>query len=144
MIGAGLQTAGTTYAGWGDFDPVAPAPTIVAGARFIGNDRDYMIDPATGAFAKMRSVKQRVMLAISTQLNSSCLQDFGIIDGTKIGSGFVAAMQNSIRVALKTMVDAEEIRIDEIKVEQVTSNRVLRTVYYTELQTNHVDSAMVG
>ena len=142
MIGIGIQAAGLTMAGLGDIDPTPDQPLNVPGVLFIGPDQDYAIDPATGSLAKMGSTKQRGFLAVATELNSSCLQDFGVMDPTKVNGQFEAAMKNSVRAALRTMVTAGEIRIDDIVIERINSNRTQRTVYFTDLLTGKDDSVV--
>jgi hypothetical protein len=142
MIGIGIQGAGLTMAGIGDLDPTPDSPVNLPGVRYIGPDKDYAIDPATSSFAKMGSTKQRVFLAVSTGLNSSCLQDFGVLDPTKVNGQFESAMKNSVRAALRSMTNSGEIRIDDIVIERLNSNRTQRTVHFTDLLTNTKDSVV--
>lgn len=144
MIGAGLQSAGTSLAGIGEFEPTSASPTLESGARFIGQSGDHEVDPQTHGFARMNSIRQRIIIALSTPLNSSALQDFGVLDPRKVGTTFGAAMRNSVRAALVHLTSTGEIEIEQIEIERVNANRTIRTVYYRELATDRRDSATVG
>lgn len=113
---------------------------ITSGARFIGPDGDYLIDPDTRTHARMGATKQRVMLAINTALHSSAIRDFGILNNTKMGTTYEVAARNSIRAALKFMTETNEIRIDDIVVVKLGANRTQRTVKYTDLRTGEPDA----
>lgn len=126
---------GASPAGEGAVETVDALPTPTAGVRYISPQGDFYIDPLTDGFAEMSPTTQRVLIAIGTTLGSStAYPDLGIRDPIKLTERFEAACRNSVLVALRPMVTAGEIRVDEVKVQRVGASRVYRLVTFTDLQ----------
>jgi len=125
---------------YGFFTPAtteAP-PSGAAGCRYINPaTRDYEVDSDTGQLAQMPAKRQRVLIAVMTELgSSSALQDLGIRRPRKMGTNFEGEMRAAVRATLRTMVDVEKvIRIDDIIVKRGSGGRAETTIVFTDLET---------
>jgi hypothetical protein len=146
MLGAGIQTAGSSPAGVGEPEEGSPLPDAVGGCRWIDPATgDYEIDTSSGAFAQMPANRQRVMIALLTARgSSSVLPDLGLTRPTKMGDRFQAEMEQAVRQALEQLTDVEQIiRLDFVEVLRGSGGRARITVSYTDLTTGEEDAVSV-
>lgn len=146
MAGFGVYPAGLAPFGLNTPIPVNAPATGAAGSRFINPaTKDYQQDPTTGQLAQMPAVRQRVLLALLTLVNSSSVNPaFGVRLPRKMGTFFESEMRLAIRAALKQLTDVEKIvRIDGISVERGTGGRSRTTVSYTDLTTGQPDQVEI-
>lgn len=137
MAGFGTSAMGVAPFGVGTPAIPPPAPTGSAGSRFIDPlKRDYSVDAATGQFKQMPGTRQRVMLAVLTELESSGIRGFGIKPPTRMGTTFEAEMRGAVRTALRQMIEVEKcLRLDGVIVERGASGRASTTILYKDLIT---------
>lgn len=113
------------------------SPTGTAGSRFINPaTRDYEVDAATSQFKQMPTVRQRVMLAIATELDSSGVAGFGKKRPRKMGSSFESEERALVSAALRQMIEVEKVvRLDGVTVERGSLGRARTTISFTDLTT---------
>jgi len=125
MAGAGTQSAGLTYAGWGT-PSAAPTwgGTVLrdtstgqsADARAIDPvTRDFVLD-SYGQIVGMRGVRQMVLLAVTQALGSSAQKEVGR-DFTKLDrltNDFEQRVAKVLTQALQRLIDAGLIRVADI------------------------------
>lgn len=109
-------------------------------ARFIDPiTKDFVSDPITNRLQDMPVLDQRVLLAITTTLqSSSAMPGLGIDFSTlkKIDAQFVSRVQSKIKLALLQMTDVEKvISISSILVKVGAVGRVHIKVSYIDLST---------
>ena len=133
MLGIGHQPLGLSLAGLGGIEDADELPTQTSGARFIGPDGDRMIDPATGDFARMSDVQQRVLIALVTQLGSATVDfNMGTTRQTKMDDTFEARETNSALAALRSLIDNKEIEVISVVVTR-DGGRATRAVTFRNL-----------
>jgi phage baseplate assembly protein W len=125
----------------------AEKPTGAAGVRFLNPaTRDYEHDTVSGQLKQMPSVRQRVLIALTTTIESSTVQrEFGLRRPRKIDGQFLVRMKQAIREALRQMTDVEKVmRVERIDVERGVSGsataRVQTTVVFVDLTTGKEDA----
>lgn len=108
-------------------------------------ERDYEIDSDTGQLKQMPTIRQRVLLIVSSEKGSSLAEpEFGlelppVIDGT-----FESGADAAIRSALAQLVDVDKvIRIDEITFAYPEPHRADITIVWTILATNKQDQVTI-
>lgn len=145
MAGFGDAPAGIFPAGLGTVGDPAEKPTGTPGARFINPvTRDYERDETTGQFKQMPSTRQRVMLAVATEFDSSGVRGFGVRMPRKMGITFEADARSAISSALRHMTEVEKsIRLNRVLVERGEFGRARFTIDYTDLVTGERDRATV-
>lgn len=116
----------------------APEPSTAGPAlsRYINpGSGEYELDVATGQFAFMPSVRQRVLLIGKTELGSStALPELGIRRPKKIDESFRVKIEAEIRRAFKRLTDVERvIQITSIDVEKISMGRVGWTMNWIDL-----------
>ena len=122
MSDLGFGESGFGSAGYGYGDPataVSATSKIFVQADGSQGDCAY-IDPATrdyvldekGNKVGWDSLKQRVYLALRTQLGSSCIQDQGVEWPSGIRTENIAVKnKNAVNLALKSLVDQNLIEV---------------------------------
>ena len=102
---------------------------------------EYGIDPATGVYQTMPTIRQRVMLALITAKGGiSVNPDFGTVLPRKISFRIEQQIKDSVRESLRLMTDTEKsIQINDIIIKRVTQSRVEITVKYSDLTTGEND-----
>ena len=119
-MGLGTSECGLCPAGFGDIEAPAAPPSPTRWSRYIGTDGKYLIDGVSGNFARMPPLKQRIALAIVTELGSSTvLPGEGLEHPKKMGATFEADMDIRVRKALRRLTDVEQVMaIQSIQVER--------------------------
>jgi phage baseplate assembly protein W len=119
----------------------------VPGARYLDPVEKDFTASVDGNLDTMPSVRQRVLLALSTGLGtSSVLPDFGNAIPTikKIDQRFEILLKDSVKTALYQLTDIEKvIIIEDIIIDQNIQGRVSYTVVYNDLTTNKLDGIRV-
>lgn len=146
MAGFGGAPAGSFPAGMGSVPEPQDAPTGHGGSRFLNAvTRDYEIDATTGQFKQMPPTRQRVTLAVATELDSSGLVGFGIKPPRKMGDSFESEMRAAVARALRHMTDVDKtLRLNGVKVERGNLGRARVTIAFTDLVTGERDQATVN
>lgn len=142
MAGFGVYPSCVSPYGLGTPTPAEAPATGPAGCRYINPATgDYQQDPTTKQLAQMPATRQRVLLAVTTLINSSSVKrTFGIKLPRKMGTLFDSEMKQSVRSALRHLTDDEAvIRIDGITVERGRAGRSLTTVEWFDLETGKSD-----
>lgn len=123
-------------------DATPPPPGGQLGARYLDPvSKDYAVGP-DGEYLRMPTLRQRVLLAIGTVLDSSSVQQtVGMRLPDRVDSNFERRVQFSVKSALASLVSAGELRIDSVSVALPIPGRALITVAYTNLLTGESDSA---
>lgn len=147
MAGAGAQSAGDSSAGTGSPD----SPTSYGGrilrdsttgltvdARAIDPvARDFVMD-ANGRLLGMGGVRQMVVLAVSTELESSAQRevgrDFRSID--RMTNDFEQRVDRRLRAALQRLVDAGLIQIQRIVTVRLGTGKSFTRLYWRDLTTS--------
>lgn len=105
----------------GLFPPVAgvdaPSGHAVLSRYIDPVTHDYQLDAATGQFASMPPVRQRVVLGLGTERGSSAvLPKLGTRSPKVQDASFARAEQNDIRAAMAGLVAERVARIRDIRV----------------------------
>lgn len=141
MSAYGTMPFGTGPFGLGTPTSLTAPPTGTAGVRYLNPaSRDYEVDPATGQLAQMPSIRQRVLLAVTTLFRSStAVPTFGIKLPRKMGTTFPAEADAAVRSALRHLTETEAlIRINSVTTERY-GGRARITVAWTDLSTGLED-----
>jgi hypothetical protein len=120
----------------------APPTTPGAGIRYINpGSKDYQQDSTTKQLAQMPSVRQQMLLAITTLLSSSStLPGFGVSLPRKMGDTFEADVAQKIRVGCAHITDQQKVaRIERITTRKGAGGRAEILVVYTDLTTGQRD-----
>jgi len=114
------------------------------GARFLDpTTRDYALD-SEGEVKRMPGVRQQVLLAVTTLINSSStLPGAGISLPRKIGADFARLTRISVEAACAHITESGRATIDDVTAEVVSTGRTLITVTYTDLTTGEVGTLPV-
>jgi len=139
MLGAGVQSAGVSPAGVGEPEAAPLVPSGPTGCRYINPATgDYQINGATGHFAQMPPVRQRVLIALLTELGSSTvLPDLGTMRPRKMGDRFEAEMTGAVHAALRQLTEVEQlIVVNFVAIERGMGGRARVTVDYEDLTTS--------
>lgn len=133
MLGVGEMEAGEGF-GVGESEEAAAPPDGPSGTRFLNPaSRDYEVDDFTGHLKQMPALRQRVLLALMTELGTSTVRpEFGVQRPRKMGNRFEADMQAAVRAALAHIVNAGEIQIDGVDVLRGAGGRAQVTVRYRD------------
>ncbi len=147
MEGFGVSAfVSSAYGLWTPEDAPAPATGDV-GSRWINpQTKDYEINQSTGNLKQMPSVRQQIMLALSTIQGSAAMTPrFGVAMPNKMNNAFENAAKNACRIALSHLTDGDFpiIRIDNLVVTRGRNSRVEILVDYTDLSTGERDKAVV-
>lgn len=119
--------------------PVAaplPATQGPALSRYIDpGTGDFVINADVGQLASMPSLRQRVLLIMSTALgSSSAMPTLGIPRPRKIDQAYVNTTRAAIRRAFVNLTDIERVmQIQDIAVEKQTTGRIQITLVYRDL-----------
>lgn len=144
MSGLGDSSIGLdTPFGIGTPDDATPPPTLAPqGARFLDPlTKDYSVG-SDGEYLRMPTLRQRVLIALSTvKASSSVQQTAGLALPNVIDANYERRAQFSVKSALSFLVAAGEIRIDAVTVAFPRPGRDEITVAYTDLLTGEMDSA---
>jgi hypothetical protein len=137
MIGSGYQSAGTSGAGLGAPVVLDGPVAMTAGARALDPLTGLpTINGATGAFARIDGVAQRVYLAVRTTLASAgANKKLGTSRPRKISARFEAENRASILAALSLLTRAKVISIESITVNRIRPGTYTSTVKYFNLLT---------
>lgn len=120
----------------------AAPPAATAGSRYLNPaTKDYEIDASTGQLAQMPPLRQRVLIAVTTDIGSAAtLTELGRIRPRKMAPTFEAEVIASIRKACRQMTDIERVmRIDAITIERGASGRYRPTLSYTDITNGETD-----
>ena len=122
-----------------------PPPNKILSNYIDPQKRDYIVS-ATGEYATMPVVRQKMLLALISILgSSSVLPNYGNDPPRKIDDAYKRNMENSVRLATKFITDAKEARIDSVIIETFgprgDSPKVI--VSYTDLTTGLSDTLEV-
>ena len=143
MAGFGTISFGSGPYGLGTPATQADPPSGPAGCRYLNPaSKDYEQDSTTGQLAQMPPLRQRVLLAVMTDIGSStALAQLGRLRPRKIGPSFQAELSASIRAACRQMTEVERVmRIDAVTVELGASGRYRPTLSYTDVTTGESGS----
>ncbi len=122
MAGVGLQSAGTSSAGYGSISPINPNsgrvlrdPLVVgsSGSRRIDPfTRDYVVD-TDGRLSGMPNVPQLVQLAITTEFNTSAPRGMGhkLKSIDRVTANFEQVVLSVLTNALKRLVDLRLVEV---------------------------------
>lgn len=137
-------------AGLGPFGLGTPAdsterPTGKAGSRFLNpQTRDYEIDPAGGQYKQMPGTRQRVLIAVTTALNSSGQRGLGIKPPGRMSETFEAEQRAAVAEALRPMTEVEKsVRLDGVIVERGSGGRARTTIIFKDLVNGNTDSVRI-
>lgn len=136
MSGFGLSPFGTSGFGLASIDEVEALQLNPIGSRFIDPaTRDYVFDESTGQLGQMPPLRQRVLLTLLTQRDSSAVPGFGVALPKKIDRAFVSTVTAMVRNALRYLTDTERVMtLDGVQV-KTGAWRAEITVSYTDLKT---------
>ncbi len=137
-MGFGTSPVGGFPVGFSSPTTATAPATPTRYVRAIGVDtKDYAID-ATGAFARTSPVRQRVVLALCTMIESSNVQrDWGISRPPKMGRNFEAQVEAAVRKAMWQLVDVEKlVAIESVTVERGSGGRARATMLFRDLTTD--------
>lgn len=129
----------------GGFTPAetAEAPKTTTGRRYINaRTGDYAIDPDTRNWAQMPSVRQQIVIALGTVRGSStAMPRLGSRNPRKIRQSIQAEIENDVRTALAHLLreDDPKITLDAVLVQRTGTNRLEKTIVYTDLTTGEED-----
>jgi hypothetical protein len=138
MSGVGTVQAGFGPCGLGTPISGDPPPLPGAGSRYINPaSGDYEQDPTTKQLAQMPAVRQRVLLALITVIESSnAAPGLGIRLPRKMGTTYEAEVRAEVMLALNQLVEVEKvIRVDSIEVLRGAGGRSQITVSFTDTTT---------
>ncbi len=148
MAGAGVQSAGLTYAGWGSPKAAPSWGGVILRDTTTGLSADARaIDPVAGDFVLdaygqmvgMRGVRQMVLLAVEQVLGSSAQKEVGR-DFTKldrITNDFEQRVAKSLRQALLRLTSAGLVEIRDIVTTRLPiTGRVTTRLYWRDLTTD--------
>ena len=117
------------------------ASTVIVG---VADCAAMEIDAATNQFAQMPGTRQRVLLAVMTELESSGMAGFGIKRPPRMGPTFEAEMRAAVQSALRHMTQVERsLRLDAVLVERGRGGRARTTILYKDLVTGSTDSVAI-
>lgn len=125
--------------------PIPPPPNKILSRYINPKTKDYQVGP-TGELATMPVVRQKMLIALTTVKDSSTtLPEFGNNPPVKIDENYALAMADSVRVATKHIIDAQEARIDSVNIETfgVNRNTPIVIVSYTDLTTGQNDRIQI-
>ncbi len=145
MAGFGSLGFGTGPFGLGTPLVAPEEPTGSVGSRWINTaTKDYEVDVGTNNLKQMPSVRQQVMLAITTIQTSSSMQPrFGVTLPNKMGDLFENQCKQACVAALAHLTDTDPptIRINKITVTKGRNSRAEILIDYTDLTTGENDQA---
>lgn len=142
MPGFGSTSFGTSPFGLGVPGEAALPTTSPAGSRYLNPATgDYQYNVVTGQLAQMPSLRQRVLITLTTEYGSiPTLPTFGFKRPMKMGDSFENEMKSAVRSALAYLTDAEKVmRIDQILVRKGRGSRSETTVIFTDMTTGVPD-----
>lgn len=130
MLGAGEMGAGGP-AGVGETEDAMEPSLDSGGSRFINPiTSDYQFDAVRRNTAQMPPTRQRVLLALVTQLESStALRRIGTNRPDRMGDRFESEQTQDVQRALQHLVD-DGIIIEGISVERGAAGRARTTVAF--------------
>jgi len=126
----------------------APASPSQLSRYLNPGSRDWKVDAATGQFAQMPPVRQRMELIMLTVVgSSSVIRTMGIPRPRKIDQYAETRMRRSVELAYAQLTDVEQVaRIDAIDIERGnTTGRLTVTIEWRDLtQPNQVQTPITG
>lgn len=133
----GTSPIGSTPFGVGSPSSATVPPTVSASestALYLDpSTGDYAIDPASGDLALMPRVRHQVVVALTTTRGSRTNAPTEGIDlPRKIGPSFGQRYRNSVRDALRPVIAAGDLRLDEVSI-PVQGSRAMPVVEFTDL-----------
>lgn len=146
MAGLGTTALGFTPFGVGTPDEaVAPPTSLPTASRFLNwRTKDYEV-AADGELKRMPTVRHRVLVILSTTLgSSSALPELGLRLPDRIDKTYPQLADKAVRLALKRMVDARELKVQAVTVarSQVTG-RVDHIVAFMDLTTGNAETVTI-
>jgi hypothetical protein len=145
MSGFGNAPLGASPFGIGEPETADP-PEIAAdaGARYLDPiTGDYAIDASSGRLARMPAARQRVLLALRTEVGTAAAAaDFGIVAPRKNDAVLPAISRLAVHEALRHLTSSRAIEIMRIDTE-ADGERGAIHVLYRDLETNTEDTVTV-
>lgn len=156
-LGAGACPAGSSSAGYGVPDS-APAPITtmlpdpttgqsLTGRAIDPTTKSYIFTP-DGRIQGLQTVPQLVQLALTTTLGSSCLSTLGqtFLAIKEKGDNYQQQVSNAITQALSALVNAKQVQVIAISVQQPPSNPdgAIAQVSWVDLTTGLESTTSVG
>jgi len=116
---------------------VAPPSERAKGARYLNpSTRDYELDDE-GEYRRMPSVRQQILLAVSTTLGSSAVErGQGIRLPGKITPNLEREVSAFVTQATQHITSAGRATVDDVTAEVLQTGRIEITVAYTDLTTD--------
>lgn len=114
-----------------------PPPTRrIPGARYVNpSTRDYQLDDEN-ELARMPTVRQQMLLAVTTLLESSAVEPGrGIKLPEKIDENFSSRVRVSVERATAEIVSSGRATVDNVRTEILQTGRALILISYTDLTT---------
>jgi len=146
MAGFGETELGLTPFGTGTADgTAAPPTTLPSTSRYVNfRTKDYEVAD-DGEYKRMPSVRHRVLMILSTTLDSAAaLPGFGLKLPARIDKRYPQLADHAIRLALKPMVRAGELKIEKIEVTRSSvTGRVDHVVKFKDLTTGNPDTVTI-
>jgi hypothetical protein len=143
MSGFGTAPFGFAFFGYGSPDSVAAPPVNNPAALYINPDtNDFVLDD-DGSYLDMPGTRQRVYLALKSNLGTLAgYETFGsdLFKLGKIDSSFQVRAKSSVRKALDHLVQDNSISLTSVDVTAV-GGRVSITVSYFDLINQASDNA---
>jgi hypothetical protein len=142
MAGFGTAPIGTSPFGIGTPVSADPPPSTSAeqGSFLDYRTRDYELDEE-GEFKRMPITRQRVLMLLSTELDSAtALPGVGVSLPKRIDKRFPQIAEQNIRLALAPIGD--DIRIDAVT-PRTQGGRADILVAYTDLTTGNSDTVTI-
>jgi hypothetical protein len=143
MSGFGTAPFGLTFFGYGSPDSVAAPPVNNPAALYINPDtNDFVLDD-DGSYLDMPGTRQRVYLALKSNLGALAgYETFGsdLFKLGKIDSSFQVRAKSSVRKALDHLVQDNSISLTSVDVTAV-GGRVSIIVSYFDLINQASDNA---
>lgn len=133
MLGAGHAHAGSP-AGIGEPEEAAEPPTVPGGCRFLDPvTRSYEHDSLTRTLRQMPALRQRVLIAVRTALESAGARtSLGIRPPGRMGNAFDAEQRQAVRRALRHLTDNGEMVVTDILIRTGRGGRAETTIVYDD------------
>ena len=147
-LGAGLQPAGSTSAGYGtpNTEPTHAGIPLLdkfsnpTGSRLVDEKTSRYVFDENGRLLGENDVRHMVRTRIKTVRGSSAWPGGLRAYGGVIGQGFVARITDDIKLALEDITTAGLVELVSVKVDVVQPSRVLVHIEYRDLNTNQLSS----
>lgn len=143
MSGFGTAPFGLAFFGYGSPDSVAAPPVNNPAALYISPDTNDIVLNDDGSFLDMPSTRQRVYLALKSNLGTIAgYEAFGsdLFKLGKVDSSFTVRAKSSVRKALDHLVQDNSLTLTSVDV-SADGGRVNIIVSYFDLKAQSPDNA---